>query len=378
MAHTTFTVAAPSPAGALSPRRAPGAALSLKRLAALSALAALTACGGGGGGGSSGGNTPVPVGPTPVPAPGPAPAPAPTQPPAFFLPSTLRTQAATPTYGANSLEKLGFDLFNSELGRCGLGFANQDVRLDRAAKAHGDWMALNNQFSHTADGTRFPNGFTGTTPTDRARFQGYPNGTGEDLALIGMQYGDSASERAAALSAMRNLLAAPFHLYSMASSSRDVGIAYTKGGDLGLTQGRQNELYLTLVPASVATQERQDISSDEVATYPCEGSTGVHGAVYGEDPNPVPGRNLATNPIGNAILVRTNLLSKIAVTSFALTETSTGAQVQVLAPVVLNNAHMYFANAPLKKSTRYTVTTRGTANGVAFTKTFTYTTGANF
>lgn len=354
---------------------------AIRWLTALAAFVALTACGGGGGNSPSvsPAPSPAPNPGSPVPSPTPPPTnPPPAQPPAFFIPSSVRSQAATPTYPVGSLNRYAFDTLNSELGRCGFGYSNQDLRLDRAAKAHGDWMAVNNQFSHTADGTRFPNGFTGTTPGDRARFQGYPNDTGEDLALTGTFYGDAAAERQSAEFALRSLLAAPFHLGSLAGSARDVGIAYTRGGDLGLMQGRQNSLYLTIVPASVATQPRQDISSDEVVTYPCEGTTGVHGAVYGEDPNPVPGRNLLTNPIGNGVLVRTNIVSNISVTSFSMVEAGTTTPIRMLPPVVFNASQIFFSDAPLKRSTRYSVTVRGSANNVPFSKTFTFTTGVDY
>lgn len=271
-----------------------------------------------------------------------------------------------------------YDLLNSELSRCGFGYSYQDVRLDRAAKAHGEWMALNNQFSHNADGTRFPNGFTGTTPTDRARFQGYPNGTGEDIALTQAVFGDMDNEIQNTEFLMRALLAAPFHLSSLASSANDVGISVVRAGDLGLASsgGGLNRVYLTVVPASITTQPRQDLSSQEVATYPCEGSTNVHGAVRGEDPNPVPGRDLARNPIGNGILIRSNLLSNLIVNNFTIAEAGTTTPLRVLAPVEFRSAKIYFTDLPLKTSTRYTVTTTGTADGVAFRKSFTYTTGS--
>lgn len=356
------------------------------RFAAISALVALTACGGGGDDNNA---DPAPQ-PTPVtspaitapPAPPPVtgtPAPAPSDPAAgAFIPSTIRASGVASTHPSGSLNRYGFDLLNAELSRCGFGFANQDARLDRSAKAHGDWMALNNQFGHTEDGTRFPNGFTGMTASDRARFQGYPNGAGENLVLTTAPYGDTALEFRAAEYSLRVLLAAPFHLRSLAAAPNDVGLAYTRGGDLGLTQGRQNNFYLTIVPASVSTQVRQDVSNQEIATYPCEGSTAVVGAIYGEDPNPVPGRNLELNPISNGVLVRTNLLGTINVTSFSMVEAGTTTPLRLLAPVVTNSSVVYFADQPLKKTTRYTVTTRGTAGGVAFNRTFTFTTGTNF
>lgn len=358
-------------------------------LAAISALIALTACGGGGGDNNNVG-APAPA-PSPVPSPAPTPsapvappttsvpAPAPSGPAVgAVIPSTIRTSGVAPTYPAGSLNRYGFDLLNTELSRCGFGYSNQDARLDRAAKAHGDWMAINNQFGHTEDGTRFPNGFTGANSTVRAQFQGYPNGAGENLALTSAPFGNTALEFRAAEYLVRVLLAAPFHLRSLAASANDLGFAFTRGGDVGQTQGRENNLYVTIVPANVMGQPRQDLSNQEVATYPCEGSAGVVGAIYGEEPNPVPGRDLFTNPISNGVLVRTNIVGTINVTSFSMVEAGTTTPLRLLPPVVANSSVIYFADQPLKKTTRYTVTTRGTAGGVAFSRTFTFTTGTNF
>lgn len=354
-------------------------AQTVHHLATLVAAVALTACGGGGGStpapgqGSTGGTGGVVIPPAPPPPPASAPAPA----GPAFIPSTIRTQARAATYPAGSLNRRVFDLLNGELSRCGFGFLYQDTRLDRAAKAHGDWMALNNQYTHIEDGARFPNGFTGTDPSARARFQGYPSGAGEDLAATQALYGDAANEAQNTEIVVRQLLAAPFHLGSLAASANDVGIAVTRAGDVvpNPVLGRLTDLYVTIMPASIQTQTRQDISSQEVATFPCEGSTSVFGAVLGEEPNPVPGRDLLRSPIGNGVLIRTNLISSLTVTSYTIVETGTTTPLRVLAPIEFRSSKLYFTDLPLKRGTRYTVTTSGTADGVPFRKNFTFTTG---
>lgn len=304
------------------------------------------------------------------------PAPAPSVGPAF-IPSTIRPAGKAPTYPTGSLNRRVFDLLNAELSRCGFGYSYQDVRLDRAAKAHGDWMAINNQYSHTEDGTRFPNGFTGNDPSDRARFQGYPSGAGEDLAASQALYGDAANEAQNSEIMVRELLAAPFHLGSLAGSARDIGVAVTRTGDVVTNPmpGRLSGLYVTIMPASVQTEVRQDLSSQEVATFPCEGSTSVFGSITGEEPNPVPNRDLSKFPIGPGILVRSNLFSSVTVNSFTVVEAGTTAPLKVLPPIEYRFGKIFFTDLPLKRATRYTVTSTGTADGVPFRKSFTFTTG---
>ena len=131
----------------------------------------------------------------------------------------------------------------------------------------------------------------------------------------------------------------------------------------------------------------QQLGSDDVATYPCDGVTGVNFQLRGEIPNPVPGRNLSTNPIGTPILIKVRNGNPLTVTSAAMINVATGAVVVLRPPVTRDNdpngvaggfgpGEAYVApDAPLERGTQYQVTVAGTNNGVAFSRSFRFTTG---
>ena len=366
--------------------------------------ALLAACGGGGDSGSAGGtaagNTPaaMTVAPTPAavprpatgvaPAPAPAPAPgalpAPVPAPSSGFASTIQTTVPAPTYPAGSGLRAAFDLLNDERARCGFGRYRQNARLDQAAADHSRWMSLNLTRDHFQDGTRFPNGFTGVTSIDRAAARGYaPASVGEDFV-----YASHLPERAvqAAQSWLRALLSAPLHMSSLMGFQRDVGIGSVQRRDLGLMDN--NLQFLAPLVFNLGRLESEvpaQVGSGEIVTYPCEGTTGVFPGVYGEEPNPIPGRDLATKPIGPGILIRGRFFSDMVLTSFSLRETSTGIPVAVVAPLTRTTnpsagpgSVMLIPDTILKDNTRYTVSANGTLDGVAFSRTFTFTTGAFF
>lgn len=383
----------------------------------LIATALLSACGGGGDEGS-GGNTPAPqppatshvAGPAPSPGTGSSPAPSPGVPvapapapgapsgvspaPAPVLPanppattslaSTIQVSVPAPTYPVGSGLLAAFDLLNNERARCGFGRYRQNVRLDLAAADHSRWMALNLANAHFQDGNRFPNGFVGVTPIDRAAARGYaPASVGEDYV-----YASHLPERAvpAAQSWLRALLSAPLHMSSLMGFQRDVGIGSVQRRDLGLMDNNLQFLApLVLNLGRLESEVPAQVGSGEIVTYPCEGTTGVFPGVYGEDPNPIPGRDLATNPIGPGILIRGRFFSDMVLASFSLRETSTGASVAIAAPLTRTTSPsagpgsvMLIPDTILKDNTRYTVSARGTLDGVDFNRTFTFTTGAFF
>lgn len=81
------------------------------------------------------------------------------------LAATLIFAACTPTQNFN-VDSTGFSSrINAERASRGLSPLGGSVMLNAAAQAHADEMAKNNIFSHT--------GSTGTTPSDRAKAQGY-------------------------------------------------------------------------------------------------------------------------------------------------------------------------------------------------------------
>ena len=331
--------------------RAPSASLSILTVAI---AATLSACGGGGGGGTPAA-TSAPVAPV-------------------VLASTLATTVLPTTYSGE--QATAFNLINAERNRCGFGVVAQDLNLDAAAASHAAYTpqsTITGEDLHSEVPGRA--GFTGVTPTDRAVAKGYAGTASEGMGL------------GTGTTAVRGLLSAPYHLRGLLDGYRDIGI--------GMAPSSIPDLPYFV--ADVGTKNGaglQQLASNDVVTYPCNGTTGVNYQLRGETPNPVPGRNLSTNPIGTPILVKVRDGNVLTITNAAMVNVSTGAGVVLRAPVGASNdpnrvngvayfkaSEAYVApDAPLTAGTTYQVTVTGTNNGVAIGKdgkglTFSFTTG---
>lgn len=308
--------------------------------------AVLVGCGGG-----SGGSTPAQsAAPTPAPTP---------------VAANLVTSVPAANYTGEPAA--AFNLLNAERLRCGFGLLTQNAALDAAAMAHANYSKVNGIVSHT-EVQGLP-GFTGVTPQDRAK--GYVGTVGEVMAA-------ESGERG-----IRTLLSAPYHLRAMVDSYRDVGFAVLETGVVGYA-------YFVGELGFQTTSGPQLAGSSEIQTYPCNGTSGVNFQLRGESPNPVPGRNLSSQPIGTPVMFRVRDGQTIAITSVSMVKTTNNAAV-ALRPVItaLNdpnnvNGVSYFRmneayvapDAPLERLTQYTVTFSGTNNGVAIaSRSFTFTTG---
>ncbi len=350
-----------------------------RALAAFS-CAAIVACGGGGGGG--GGALPVPTstpaGNTGAPA---DPPPATTATPSDGVqPSTLVTSVAPDTYGPGSEGRQALELLNAERGRCGFGLVAQNAKLDAAAQAHADWQILNNQLSHTeAAGTT---GFTGVTPLDRVSAAGYvAGGVGEEISSLFY----TGSIVGTGVFGVRALLALPYHQLGMLSGYRDVGIALRGSDQLGTTASRGPRTVQQFNLGFTPTAGRQEPASDQVLTYPCEGTTGVFYEITNETPNPVPGRDLRASPLGPGVVVAVRSGQTLSVSSATMTTLSGRTPVALRPPLTKGSdpnavlaAHqaVLIPDASLMPNTSYTVNVAGTNDGAPFEKAFNFTTGA--
>lgn len=342
----------------------------------ITAAAALAACGGGGG------STTTPVAPvipvipvTPMPTP---------------LTANLVTSVPTPTYPAGSEELAAFNLLNAERTQCGFGKLAQNAQLDAAAKAHADYQLRNNVFSHFESLAQFPSGFTGVDSQERVLAQGYSNsGASSDLFSSVTSTSSTVNLKTGiGESAMRRLLSAPYHLNGLVDSYREVGIFVRASSDVGVTG---NRAILQINPAYKTAAGPQLMAASDVLTYPCEGSTGVNRQLLGESPNPVPGRNLATQPLGTAILVTVREGQTVRVTSSSVTKVSTGVPVVMRAAIdntndpagpctqgcFLSHQAYIIPDGALDANSAYSVVVAGTNNGVGFTRSFRFVTGVN-
>lgn len=323
-----------------------------------SAAFLMAGCGGGGGGDTI--SSPVPL-PTPV----------------TIGESTIVSEITASDYGAGSAKEGAYIYINAQRVACGFGALQQNARLDRAAQAHSDYLAINNiSITHFEDETRFPNGFTGVFPQDRGTAQGYAStGYGEVIA------DDSLVLRGATTSGqarVMDLFTGPYHGMAQLLSLREIGIGHnvsTRRGTLNINMGTRNG-----APAQL-------LASNAVATYPCQGTTGILSQSYASEfPTPVPNRNIGAhaNPIGHPIYVQVRDAQTLLLHSADLRKTDSSTPLALIKldaasdhnHALQPNVIVYMPDAPLEKNTAYQFNAAGTNNGQAVNVSFTFSTGA--
>ena len=358
----------------------PSLLLKKRLLLALSAssLVVLAACGGGGG---------SDAGMAADPAAAQAAANAAAAQTAADAAAQAAIDAAAPpsSYATGSEERAAFNLLNFERSRCGFGQLAQNLQLDAAARSHADYQIINNVLSHVQNRTTNPAGFTGTNPLDRVLAQGY-TGVGEVTDEIVGLFGTDA-KAATGASGVRSLLSAPYHLRGLVSGYRDVGLSVRSSTDLGT---RAPTVILQLNAAYKAAAGPQLPGSGEVNTYPCEGTTGVNRQLANESPNPIPGRDLAVDPLGGVVYVGLREGNVLRINNAAMTQVSTGRRIALRAPITSANdpyspclegcfkPHQAYvaADAPLQANSAFQVIINGTNNGTPFSRSFVFSTGA--
>ena len=327
----------------------------------------LTACGGGGGGSSGAGFLPPTATTTATTTPAVA--------------STPTTPATTTTVAPAGTEELAaFTLLNGERLKCGFGSLARNAQLDAAAKGHANWLLVNNYTGHgQLAGTA---GFTGATGFDRAIAAGYSAAFVDDENVV---VSGASSSVGYGVSALRSLLSAPYHIAGLLAGYRDVGLSVMSSDDAGSTAKHGAQVVLQVDLAYTAAAGPVPHAAGTVLSYPCDGTTGTYAQLRNEAPNPVPGRDLAASPLGQAVYMAGTAGKVITITSALFQEKVTGNTLSVITPITgandpnkeLNsNEAIVIPNAPLKVSTAYIVTIVGTNDGASFTKTFGFTTGA--
>ena len=348
------------------------------------ALVLLAACGGGGGGGDSG-TSAAQAAAAQVAADAAAATTAAAAASAAAAAAAIVAAAPPSSYAAGSEELAAFNLLNFERGRCGFGQLTQNTPLDAAAKAHADYQVLNNVLTHVENRTTTPRGFTGINPIDRVLAQGYTGVGGVTDEIVGL-YGTTTKTGAGA-SGVRGLLSAPYHLRGLVGGYRDVGLSVRSSTDLGTNTPT---VILQLNAAYKAATGPQLPGSGDVNTYPCEGTTGVNRQLANESPNPIPGRDLAVNPLGAVVYVGLREGNVLRINNVAMTQVSNGRSITLRAPITSANdpyspclegcfkPHQAYvaADAPLQANSAFQVIINGTNNGAAFSRSFTFNTGS--
>ncbi|UUZ66289.1 CAP domain-containing protein (plasmid) [Polaromonas sp. P1-6] len=317
---------------------------------ALLALSALTACGGGSGDSTTG-----------------AASTSQTQPEKPAAQPTIVTSVPTPTYLAGGMSKAAYDLLNQERATCGFGLLAQNAKLDAAAAAHAEYLLANNTISHTQSPQLQK--FTGVSPMDRAKAQGYDAWyAGDDIA------GNVPDGR----SAIRGLLAAPYHSASMISAMRDVGISFLQ---TTTAQTFTSMDVILLGVQSTATNMQLPVR-EAVLTYPCQDSAGFKPAFSNEYPNWRAG-SVDAGAGGHPVIITAPNGEALVITSATISAVGGGVvPTQILTaandPNKVVGTHQAFVIPPasLAPNTTYRVQIVGTVAGVQFAKDFTATTGS--
>jgi uncharacterized protein YkwD len=284
-------------------------------------------------------------------------------------------QAVVPkaTYALGSQELAVFEYVNNRRVACGFGLLKQDIRLDASALAHAKYVVSPNSaaISHVESKAISMELFTGANPIDRAFAQGYP----ANPATFDEDFGAGFfSESNFAELLASDLMNAPLHLLSMLRSNRDVGI-----GVFSANRGAGSLPFKTLVlnmSTTVGTQE-----PNGVQTFPCEASL-VPGAFFGgELPDPFPGRNYATDPMGSPIAILSRTGSNLVLSRYSFRKTGSQQELvlNVLSSVnrsatIRKNEMVLVPDLPLAPNASYAVSLTGTLDGVAWTKAFTFNT----
>lgn len=349
-------------------------------------LLLLSACGGGGGDG--GGAVAA------IPSVAPAPA-APLEPsgsvvtrigdvaPTDEVPaandSTLVTSVPAATYGAGSEEAAAFAYLNAERLRCGFGLLAQDSKLDVAAAGHANFLLINNYAGH-GQPAGLP-GFTGAGVVDRYQAAGYQPSAAldENVLTVG-----SSSIAGAGVKGIKGLLSAPYHLSGLLQGMRDIGLSIMSSDTAGSTASNGKRFVTQINMGNKVGVADQLPASASVLTYPCAGTSGTFARLLNETPNPIPGRDLAANPIGHPVFV--GIRSGILTVSTALMQEVATGNTVTLRPTMTSandpnkslntNEALVIPDVGLKTSTVYKVMLTGANNAQPFTKEFTFTTGA--
>ena len=365
----------------------------IKSIALATALATtLAACGGGGSSPSSTVAATAPQAPAPVAsAPAPAPAPVATNP-------DLVTSVTPPTYAAGSVDRGAWTTLMNERQACGFGLLQQDTRLDAASVGHAYFLAKNsaamfvNYTGHGEDSTK-PY-FIGNGPLDRAIAKGFPSAGGVDVAEIlaaststyvaGGYPAQYQMSEAAGAASVRDLMATVYHLSGAMWPGRlgGVGADHELGSKVSNGFTYTLEAYRFGMLAGWTANDPQRLGAGNVATYPCSGSTAASASwkPATEAPNPFADVTSTAVNYGTPIYLRADAGVVMLVTSATVTKVADGSTIALRqvnkttdpAGIVGSNEWFLVPTTALQVGAAYSVNVAGTLDGVAFTKTFTF------
>jgi hypothetical protein len=353
--------------------------------AAVAASAVLAACGGGGGSAPAPAGTPAP---TPTSAPAPAPAPAP-------YGADLQTTVNPPTYAAGTTEKGAWDRLNYARSTCGFGLVQQDARLDTSSAAHSYYLSQNSVDKSAFVQGHFENAadpyFYGNAPLDRVVKAGFTNGVDEILTQSAYVVGNTSPApltvgEILGAAYMQGLLETIYHQTGAMLGIRSGGVAAAlSSAPYAPTAGTTFYVFSLVSDLSdEADAQKQKLGSGAMATYPCQGVTGVVGvfAPATESPAPFADVTSSSTKYGTPVYFKVDPGSVLSITTATITKTSDGT---VLATRMLNKANdpngelganeaFMVPTTALSAASTYTVNITGTVDGAAIGRTFSFAT----
>ena len=290
---------------------------SLKVLFALTAAAALTACGGGGGDSSA----PAPTPPAPAPSPGPV----------VGTNGTLQTSVAAPSYSGNlASRQLGaFNALNAARLGAGAGLLAQSPALDTSATKHTAYLTANG-FS-TADSAHDEVstgiGFYEANPFLRMKKAGYSYSYATEVI------GDIGST-SATNDCVGDLLDTVYHAASMLSRVTEAGVGFGGAGTAAAGM-------CTIDMASPLSggSEMQIPPSGAIVAYPYNGSTVAHGTFHVSNESPrVSTALLPNSTAGTPVIIGFRNQDVVAGGTVSITQFSMATSTGVAVPGVILGA----------------------------------------
>jgi hypothetical protein len=320
-------------------------------------LAALAACGGGGGGSSPSTSTGAATG-----------ASAPTG--ASSASSTTATtgNVSTPQYTSGSIQDALFTALNQSRQTCSFPALVENTELDQAAGSHAVYMADNNTTSDTE--TSGLAGFTATTYAARAVVAGFPQADVGGIGGVGAGFltNTPMTNTAAATQLLNSWLGGVYHSFIAGGPATEIGIGINNA-----TTSTSQQVFGTLTLWS-----GQGTTGSGPLTWPCEGATGVPYQGLAENPTPPNTSGSWGTPQD---VFGQSLTDTIVMQSGTVTDSSGNTiTLQVLDSATDPNKVLQswegvaYPTTPLTPNTKYSAVLTGTDNGVAFTRTYSFTT----
>ena len=257
----------------------------------------------------------------------------------------------------------GYDWINYRRSQAGLPVLARNAQIDTAALAHSNYQRLNNTVTHSE--TAGLPGFTGAQLSDRLAAAGY-------VLTAPYAYGEviSATSDTSGFYQAEQLIAAIYHrfvIFEPVFKEAGAGAATTSGG-------------YTYFTCDLAANNGYGpgLGSGNLTTYPVSGQTQVPANFFSdnESPDPVPNQN----EVGYPISVHADIDSTVLVQSFTVHPHSGGANLSVRMLThdtdsdTPQSAAAIIPLAVLNAATMYDVSFSGSVDGVAITRSWSFTT----